>query len=176
MGDSITKAAMKLYTAFIFSFLFTGCVLSSKRWMPDTFSERVVTILQCISGEIRGEDKCLDFFENRVYQNRVKQDLAYCNADETFYNANKVGCYKLISFCPVQDDGTVVCRVDDTDEQAKDGIKSQIARCEKTSTYYYDNKEECDKLNSICSIKNDKGEELCKIDKYIYYLLKNKKF
>merc|ERR1719427_1288251 len=138
---------MKLYTAFIFSFLFTGCILSTQGWMPTRFSEKVRDILQCIRGT---------------------HDFRFRCDDSIFKNVNKMDCEELAAF---------IAEVA-ADEQVKDGLKQELGYCKKTSTSntkptsYIKGK--CNKLNSICSLKN--GNVECKIENYIYYLLENKNF
>merc|ERR1719427_288749 len=156
---------MKLYTAFILSFLFTGCILSTQGRVPARFSEKVRATLQCISGKwnlygaLLLPSFCEDALNSGENQYYVKQELAYCD-DSIFKNVNKRDCEKLASLCSVQYDKTVLCRFAEqakvaADKQIKDWLKKELEYCKETSTSYTKAtsyiKAKCAKLNSICS-------------------------
>merc|ERR1719427_2219604 len=144
---------MKLYTAFILSFLFTGCILSTQGRVPARFSEKVRATLQCISGKwnlygaLLLPSFCEDALNSGENQYYVKQELAYCD-DSIFKNVNKRDCEKLASLCSVQYDKTVLCRFAEqakvaaehakvaADKQIKGWLKKELEYCNETSTSY----------------------------------------
>ena len=124
---------------------------------------------------MNGNCKAMLDVTNKMAQNLLTQDLLKCNdRNSIFFNTNKRLCTKFSSLCSKLFDGTVVCRRDNYEQVVDDEIQHQVKMCHQYSEeYYFNNKAKCDNLLALCPMVG--GKAVCRIENYVYFLIKYNK-